>query len=318
MSGTPRGLPRRPPNCPVLQNSLNDRDRAATTVAVRRSCLRSCYKSLPQLSKFEDSNGQVRWSAPTAFQFGGGGGGFDFGAAVSKVILALETQGASCTSSLSHHRAHTPPDPSLTPRPPPPSATEAVDFFAGLSMNLSANVQAAVGEARCIALPVRSARRCSNRHTCSPPQHRRYSAPAATPGPTCRSARKASLPASLPPHPALCLNFPLCPPSVSAQVGRHAEGTVRLDLHKGIMFNSAYNYNQSSGVFAGAGLQARPPHPSPPPPHPSLPFPFLLHSFIPPPPSRPATSAAPAPALLPLKTNVTPRCRLRPLLLFRA
>jgi len=59
-------------------------------------------------------DGKQRWSAPSAFTFGGGGGGLEAGCAVSHVILILNTDAA-------------------------------VDHFAGRGVNLSLTLQAALG-----------------------------------------------------------------------------------------------------------------------------------------------------------------------------
>jgi hypothetical protein len=67
-----------------------------------------------QLSKFKGLDGRTRWSAPSSFAFGGGGGGFDFGGARSDVLLVLNSD-------------------------------ESVSLFTGTNMKLSMAVQAALG-----------------------------------------------------------------------------------------------------------------------------------------------------------------------------
>jgi len=67
-----------------------------------------------QLAKFKGLDGRTRWSAPSAFAFGGGGGGFDFGGARSDVLLVLNSD-------------------------------ESVSMFTGTACKLSMAVQAALG-----------------------------------------------------------------------------------------------------------------------------------------------------------------------------
>lgn len=130
---------------------------------------------------------------------------------------------------------------------------EAVDFFSGLSMSMSANIQAAVGEV-CL-----SSRSCFRPGWAGYRDPTRLFAPDATSVPLCVHATVCGS------SSVVCVR--LGDASILAsdsslhdsgwQVGRHAEGTLRLDLNSGILFNSAYKYNKSTGVFAGAGLQAR-------------------------------------------------------------
>jgi lipid-binding SYLF domain-containing protein len=66
------------------------------------------------LSKFKGLDGRTRWSPPSAFAFGGGGGGFDFGGARSDVLLILNSD-------------------------------ESVSMFTGTNLKVSMAVQAALG-----------------------------------------------------------------------------------------------------------------------------------------------------------------------------